>query len=257
MTKYDHVSFVIFLSRLEEIKAIVGRMELDERLFSVITANDEYNSMGNQDKKQARVLFTTQQMLERRSKDAKSFSDIADFHFRGQPRQVRVWDEAILPSRILTLERLQILGLLEGLNKIEPKLSRKVEAFAEQLKSVNEGDVIEVPEFDGTDILLDEARAMSADRKDKDLIEALCGIQGRMVRVKKDQYGTTTLQYRDILPDDLAPILILDAGGQQRETYQLWATGRKGLEFLHSPPEELFRVHDSSLGYRGWEEIAD
>ena len=229
MRQYDHVSFVIFLSRLEEIKAIVERMGLETETFAVITSNDNYNRMGNANKKQARVLFTTQQMLERRAKSEGRFSDITDFHFRGQPRQVRVWDEAILPSRILTLERRRIWRLIDGLYKLAPDLSREVEELAERLKAIGDGSLIEIPDIEKYAVTLSEARLAFAD-DDKDAIEALYGIQGRVVRVKKDNYGTTTLQYQDILPDDLAPMLILDASGQQRKTYQLWATGRKGTE---------------------------
>ena len=64
MPRYNHVSFVIFLSRLEEIKAVVGRMGLDVQEFAVITSDNAFNGMGNPNKKAARVLFTTQQMLE-------------------------------------------------------------------------------------------------------------------------------------------------------------------------------------------------
>lgn len=234
MEAHSHVSFIIFLSRLEEIKIAVERMGLDENAFAVLTSDEEYNALGNPNKKQARVLFTTQQMLERRSREARTFAEISDFHYQGKPRQVRVWDEAILPSRILTLERRRIMRLLDGLFRIDPAISNDIESFTDRLKSVSDGELTEFPGIEGYGVPLDEA-LLRFDGDDKEAIEALYCLQGRLVRVAKDQYGTVTLHYDDILPDDLAPMLILDASGQQRKTYELWARDRKGLKFLYSP----------------------
>jgi hypothetical protein len=236
--KYDHVGFVIFLSRLEEIRTVVERMGLSTESFSVLTSDEKMNALGNQNKRAARVLFTTQQMLERRAKGVASFDAIRDFHFNERPRQVRVWDEAILPSKIFTLERDQILGLIRGIRRADQELGNQVEAFADRLKATGEGDVIDVPEFIGENTSLEDTQAFLSHKEDRGAFEALCDLQGRLVRVKKDQYGTTTLQYKDILPDDLAPMLILDASGQQRATYKLWATGRKTLHFLDSPQKD-------------------
>src|SRR5262249_44871822 len=109
LPKYDHVSFIIFLSRYEEIKALVERLELSDDMFAIITSDETMNAKGNQRKDQARVLFTTQKKLEKTAKLQRlSFNDMDKFFYKGKPRQVRIWDEAILPSVILTLERRQI-----------------------------------------------------------------------------------------------------------------------------------------------------
>ena len=85
------------------------------------------------------------------------------------------WDEAILPSQILTLERRRILRLIDGLYKLNPELSKTVETVAVQLNAAQDGDLIEVPEIEQFDVPLEEARAAFTD-DDKNAIEALYGI---------------------------------------------------------------------------------
>src|SRR4029078_8027441 len=58
------------------------------------------------------------------------------------------------------------------------------------------------------------------------------------------------IQYADILPDDLAPMLILDASGGIRTTYKLWYTHRKGIRVLDSPQKSYqgFTIHHWDRG---------
>src|SRR5205085_2729700 len=59
---------------------------------------------------------------------------------------------------------------------------------------------------------------------------------GNMVRVLNDEYcGETHLHYHEILPINLAPMLILDASGALRVTYDKWQAGRGNLVALPSP----------------------
>lgn len=99
-------------------------------------------------------------------------------------------------------------------------------------------------------VSLDELRVRFFDDEDKNNIEALYGLSGLEARIAKDQYGTTTIQYVDTLPDDLAPMLILDASGQQRKTYEYWYRERKGLKFLYSPQKsyEGLTIHHWNEG---------
>lgn len=106
---YKPVAFIIFLSRKDEIEAIVQRMSLDKSDYACLTSdehiNKKYGDFYNRDN--VRVLFTTQAMLESRCHDGdklKQFSDISDFYYHGKPRQVKIWDEAILPASVFTLK---------------------------------------------------------------------------------------------------------------------------------------------------------
>lgn len=46
--------------------------------------------------------------------------------------------------------------------------------------------------------------------------------------------GNTVLDYRETLPDDILPLVVLDASARVRATYTLWESGREGLHILPS-----------------------
>lgn len=62
-------------------------MALDENDYSVLTSPDaDVFKKGNQDKKYARVMLITQQMLEQLCHDGnklRKFSEISDFFYKG------------------------------------------------------------------------------------------------------------------------------------------------------------------------------
>lgn len=252
--EYEPIAFIIFLQKLDEIAKLVDRMKLDEKDFAILTSDDELNRLGNADKKAARVLFTTQAMLEQRvfnkGKGVKSFSEISDFYFDGKPRQVRVWDEAILPSHILTLERRRLMQVIRDISQVNPALADCIDKFCIDLSSKEDGDSIQMPDLERFGVSLEEALNHCGHDDYRESIEALYSLQSTIARVAKDQYGTTTLQYADILPADLAPMLILDASGQQRATYEYWFKNRKGIQFLESPEKSYkgLTVHHWNTG---------
>jgi hypothetical protein len=47
-------------------------------------------------------------------------------------------------------------------------------------------------------------------------------------------WGAAILDYRETLPDDLKPVLVLDASALVRTTYALWSKHRGGLVHLPS-----------------------
>ena len=264
--KYWPVGVIIFLSRLEEIRKLASEMRLSNDDYAVLVSDGkEENRLGRQvDKTKARVIFTTQAGLEARSRNGRRFADMTELFYRGKPRQVRVWDEAILPSKIHTVSR-HSLGVLVGRlsNNGYEDATRRLDEFCRVLDKSKTNAIVTVPrigvDFDEFATLLDHPR-------DQQTVEALRELQGRSVRVKNDHSGNTVLDYDDILPTDLAPMLILDASGQQRHTYHLWCKGRRNLEFLRSPQKkyEGFTIHHWNKGAgkiaqgRGeWRDIAD
>jgi hypothetical protein len=61
-------------------------------------------------------------------------------------------------------------------------------------------------------------------------------MSGHDVRLYKDDFsGVTTITYRESLPREFAPLLVLDASGSLRLTYELWEKGRGNLVALFSP----------------------
>lgn len=234
MECYEETGVIIFLFRVEEIAKLVEAMNLKDDEFSVLVSDAyEENLLGNQNKKAAKVLFTTQQQLEARCRGTHSFEEIGAFHFRGQPRQVRIWDEAILPSRHLTADEWSIQGLLATLRSAgEMALAGTLAEFASELGGTEDKEPILVPEIDAS---FDGVRLLLETDSQRDAWEAIWKLAGRLCRVRRDYKYNAVLTYEDFLPKDIGPMLILDASGEQRDTYRLWFEHRKGLSFLPSP----------------------
>src|SRR4029079_4026997 len=64
----------------------------------------------------------------------------------------------------------------------------------------------------------------------------LTWLGGRYVRIyRRQNQAPTMISYREVLPSEFAPLLVLDANGEQRTTYRLWEEERGNLQFLPSP----------------------
>ncbi|WP_139032158.1 hypothetical protein [Mesorhizobium amorphae] len=227
---------IYFLSRLEEIKALIEAMGLDKKDVGVLTSDEGINALGNPTPEDARVLFTTQNRLEGYSKNGTLFAGMKQLHYKGKVRKVKVWDEAILPSTALTLDKDSLLGILRDLRPKKPELAASIEEFAISLGK-HDGDRITMPDIDRENLSHDDFRGYFTGR-DKDTAEALHSLSGRVVRVRKDNLnGAVGLDYEDILPPDMTPLLILDASGGLRKTYGFWEEHRGGLQKLYSPPK--------------------
>src|SRR5690606_16137652 len=103
---------LICLSRLDEIKTMVKEMDLDNEHFACLTSDATINGLGLGiiNAQNARVLFTTQQMLEKRL-NGEAYVDAEEFYFRGSPRPVRIWDESYLPGQAVVISELDIRQL--------------------------------------------------------------------------------------------------------------------------------------------------
>ena len=253
---YKPVSFIIFLSRRDEIEAIVQRMGLDNSEYACLTSdetiNKKYGDFYNRDN--VRVLFTTQAMLESRCHDGntrKQFKDISDFYYQGKPRQVKIWDEAILPASVFTLKVRKLQQTIVDLENINRNLATEVDEWCRKVAALPDNSLIDVPVLEHYNVSVQQASNEMSHEDYKPTIEALYSLQGLTVRVVKDNTkGSSILQYADVLPNDLAPMLILDASGQVRTTYKLWQYWRKGLQPLYSPIKtyEGFNVYHWDIG---------
>lgn len=251
LDQFSQVGVIIFLSRLEEVRTLISAMGLSDDQFAVIASEGkEENKLGRQDDKTlARVLFTTHKGLEARSANGTKFADMNRLFFRGKPRQVRVWDEAILPSKNVTLGRFEIERLLHGFSKAgHGDIAKALDDWCGSLKNSSEGNLIQVPELENDG---DEFRAVFEKDSERLTVKCLIDLSGRVLRVHSDNTGNTAIGYEDVLPADIAPLLILDASGQQRKTYELWYKDRKRLFFLSSPQKtyEGLTVHHWNKGF--------
>lgn len=234
------VGALICVSRLAEIEKMVEDCGLTPDQFAVFTSDDEINGLGRPDRANARVLFTTHQMVLKRV-DGRDFKDVEELLYLGKPRSLRVWDEAILPGEALTLDRDGLAALFRYLRGPFPQLVSRLEELFESLSTMKDGDRVSIPDLQETyGIDLNQLLGLMQEATATDIRVAttLWRLGGKVASVRQDGQGRKTmLDYRDILPDDLTPLLVLDASGRVRGTYTAWKEGRRNLRLLKAAPK--------------------
>jgi hypothetical protein len=238
----DHrdVAALVCIQRKEQIKDIVRDAGLSQEDFAVLTADDDLNSLGSPEVGSARVLFTTHAQVELRSR-WRGFTAVEAFHYRGKARQVRVWDETILPGEVVSVKRDAFSTLLEPIRQSEPAFAQGVEEIFNALAEVEDRSPFQVPDLarehglKASDVvgLLDKPSSMQ-----RQTTQDIFDLFGRSATVRRDgRKGCSLVTYRDTLPKDLMPILVLDASGRVRTTYKFWAEQRGGLRMLPAAPK--------------------
>lgn len=232
-------SVIIFMARLSEIRDFVQRAGLARDQFAVLTGNDDLNDLGTDDPNSARILFTTQQRLERECDyQRKKFSELTAFFYNGKQRDIRIWDEAIdlaEPRCISNGNVYALIGPLQDRGKGD--LGDRLADWATSLKGKHTGDIVDVPDFsNGMD--RKEFVGLFESQEHRRWAEVLHLMSGRSVRVRQEGHrGVFKLDHEEILPADIFPLLVLDASGTHRETYKFVAKFRNVLNTLISYPK--------------------
>lgn len=238
------VAVLVCVGRLDQIEAIVRDAALSPVDFAVLTSDDQINALGCGEPGRARVLFTTHSMIERRC-EGRPFPLVSAFHYRGLPRAVRIWDEAILPGRALTIGRDDLGFLFKPLRGTHPELAGEVETLFNDLRDVADGTLLPVPDLaERHGVSLNDALQLvdggTADQIGA--VEALWFLFGKTATVRRDgAFGSTMLDYRETLPEGIQPLLALDASARVRTTYDLWHDHRGGLVKLASAAKRYDR----------------
>ncbi|WP_025897482.1 hypothetical protein [Sneathiella glossodoripedis] len=233
----DDVGVIVFLSRLEEIEKMVKEMSLAPSDFACITSDPEINELGLNAEGYgvARVIFTTQQMLESRL-DGGSFENCKLFHFNDKVRQVRIWDESYLPGKGIVIQEFDLAQLVGVIGKCgHLRLSEEIRKLSDEVLSKEKGEVILLPEFHelintSEHQLLADIQEHSVSRDDLCLVmSSLFFLSGKSVVIGSDggrNGGVKIISYRETMPKDLAPLLVTDASGRVRYTYHLMKRDR-------------------------------
>ncbi len=253
---YKHVGIIVCVGRLNEIRSLFDHLKklgVNENQIGIYTAKgNDVNDLGNKDYTKARILLTTQQMIDARLRRAGNFSDIPEFQFNGRARKLRIWDEAILPGRQLTIGVYKILAMLDTINNHNIKLAS---TLLEVAMAIKENTIIDIPEFrELYNVSESEAREWFAEVKTKvtlDQVSTLWQMSGKTVNVVKEKKGMTALSYEDTLPEDMKPVLVLDASGRVRHAYEDWANSRNDIIALYPGTEDCIKDY-SRLTVHHW-----
>lgn len=261
---HRRVAALICVRTREKIEAFVAEAGLSKWDYAVLTSDARLNELGCCDPTKARVLFTTHSMVVSRCQ-FRSFSNVSEFCYNGSVREVRIWDEAILPGEALTVARDKLAHLFEPLRPRYPALAADIEALFNRLAQAKDGDVIFLEDLaEKHGVGLNEALRCVDGRPVGDVaaVESLWFLLGRHVAVRRDgRFGTTILDYRETPPDDIKPLLALDASARVRTLYRLWENCRGGLMMLPSATKDYsnhtIHVWDHAGGKSAFESKGD
>lgn len=239
---HPDASVLIGLSRLTEIDSYIKAAGLHRDDVAVLTSDVERNDLGVPKDRhgQARIMFTTQQMIVRRTR-GKEFAKAEEFHFRGRPRQLRIWDESLLPAERIALSVDDIARLPSVLAGKSTELVDVLRKLTIQLWAAEEGVRVPIPED------LDAAPNIIRSIKDQEAraaIEDLTRLAGQEVDVVSDHRdGLLVVGASSSLPADFMPVVILDASGRVRSTYRVWEEAGGPLRHLPTAVNDYGRLH--------------
>jgi hypothetical protein len=224
---------------------MVNEIGIPADMLVVATSDDRLNALGSAYVDQARVVITTQQMVERRLGE-RSYETAGLFPYQGKPRAVRVWDEAFLPGQPITLAADRIAAVFQRLAILSPELRQDMVEIFNTLEALPSGTTYLVPDFADKypSISLNDALALTeasgvAREEECQTLSSLWFISGKRVSIRRDgKYGGALIDYRETLPPDLAPMVILDASGRVRATYRDMEGPRGLLVRLRSAPKD-------------------
>lgn len=240
---HDGVSAIVFLYTLKEVEALLRdlqNMGVRDHVGVLVGKREEerFADLLHTAPGEARILITTQQMLTQRCRGTRRFAEVAAFHYRGKARHVRVWDESFMPGEEFSLSSDDLASLLQPAREHCGALATAIEKLREELMQATANKRLHVPDL-GVLGGHEATAALCSMAMDPELAEPvraaarnLLDVVGETPLVCQDSAKDGIkfmLDYRDTIPSDLAPMVILDASGRCRHTYRLMETQRGNL----------------------------
>lgn len=236
-------SILIAVNTKDQIKSLVKRLGMDDSDFACFTRDEEFDSLGVgiENRSNARILLTTQQMVAARSFNG-DFNRIPDFFYKGSRRPLIIWDESYIQSEQVSLAVNKIYKLVDDLNEYHRGFADTLAEFAAGLTVNTVGQRVVVGDDIRQFIVMLNTDAKDGDRnaarikaEHSQTLDALT--KGHKGELRLGQYGgvssLTLVGCGKPMPADFAPVIILDASGRVRATYDLMEAA--GVEVVRLP----------------------
>ena len=216
----------------------------------------KFNELSPTAVNEAQVLFTTQQMVNFRLQEGKSFGDLQYMHYKGKARQVKLWDEAITSWEELTLDFFEFTDSPGLLKRYNTPLALKLFGIAQDILKLKEGTYT-FPDFEDEygetwdDILQSlKERGEELDSTKRRVAYCLWKMSGREVRVTTDAEGRAAIDWKQSLPDDFFPVVVFDASGKIRTMNDYYAEATDKLEHITDIKRDFSHLtfHHINLG---------
>ncbi len=258
--QHKDVAVLLCFAQLDEIERLVEEMGLDKADFAVLTRDDKINSLSSTPEAEARVLLTTHNMVKRRCGGrGRGFVEAEEFYYQGSVRTVRIWDEAMLPGEVVSLNTDQLAALRDPLRISHPALAEIAEELEFALKESDGKGTYNWPDIREVTGLTLRAAQRGQEKPYVDYLDSLYALSGQSVLLRRPHNAfkvITALNSRDAIPDDFAPAVILDASGRVRSTYGQWEKQKDNLVRLPSAVRNYSNltacVMDKGAGKTEW-----
>jgi hypothetical protein len=177
-------------------------------------------------------------MLTQRCRGGQRFAEVSVFHYRGSARSVRIWDESFMPGEEFSVSTDELASLLQPVRDRCSALASAIEDLQDNLKAAKANKRMSVPDVQGLGghqaAITLKSVAMDLENAEpvRTAAQNLLDISGMYPMVCHDiskEEVKIMLDYRDTIPTDLAPMVILDASGRCRDTYRLMEKHRNDI----------------------------
>ena len=231
-------SAFIMLPTLEDVDTYISGCGLGQGDYACLSPDPKYSryGVGRGRATEARVLFVTHEQARRRMLEHGSFGAVTAFHYQGEPRALRVCDEGISPAVPVSIKLSRIEALPDVVRPRNPALADKIDSMRLDNAERQAGHILSIPAEVGLEAgtFAFEERHWLSNPYAKAL-EGLAYLAGLEAVLRHDNYsGLVVVGASAQLPDDLAPLIILDASAPLRRSYDLWAN-RTGM-VVNLPP---------------------
>jgi hypothetical protein len=237
---------------------------------------------------EAPIIVLTQAMLEQRMKTRKDFADLDALKFHGRTRLVKVWDESLIPAYNYTLSAEYMSSIWGVLSEVETISNEKNNSpiSVVVLKEVLQREVVnplleldlakgeavafQMPDLDAVIVQLCcethyeevggaafwDALELCKSRQEKNTLLALLRASGKEITVSRGDNQNYVLNYNTTITDDFLPVLVLDASGVIRKTYDAFQERGWTVQRLLSPKKDFsnatFIHREVATGIKAW-----
>ena len=229
-------SILVCVATKDEIDNVRRRCGLDKDDFAIITADQAMNSygLGRYNAQQAKVLFTTHEQYKRRLYEAGSFAIAEEFYYKGARRAVTIWDEGLDFAQPASFSYYALLSLPQALRRLNRDLADMIAGIIPNRTVLEPGYLLAVPaDFAKPALALSNRPTLALDSDQKRALLALHVLAGGTAVARDGKVmGWQFVGAGNPLPDDIGPIVVLDASARLVPKYHQAAKAGRDIKFL-------------------------
>lgn len=208
---------VIFLSTRKEIRDYISGVGFSREYYSVLDSQSPLDRAamygGSLNADSAPILFMTTQLLY--SQCGNSFHEFEAAFFKGKPRSLRIWDEEFKPADIVTVSVDEIAGMRVALREDFPGVAQTLHEFETKLNDAPSNGELAIPTIPCCHMATERGILTPAQST---LLQSISGKSGRISASKP---LNSIVVERRRLPNDLAPLFVLDASARVSKNYKI------------------------------------